>query len=276
MTAAAANHASYADAYGAWMRDPAAWWAAEAQGITWDRPWDAVFDPGLGAFGQWFAGASLNTSVNCLDRHVDRRPRRPGRADLGQPGRRPRSGRSPMPTCCDRTEKLAGALAALGVSRGDRVVIYMPMVPDAAVAMLATARAWARCIRSCSAVSPPPNWPTRIADARPKVIISASCGFEPGRVVRYKPLLDAALAMSPHQPDACLILQRPQARGQLDRRPRPRPTRLRSTAPNRIPASRCRPPIRSISCTPPAPPAAPRASCATMAGMPWRCGTPCG
>jgi propionyl-CoA synthetase len=204
---------SYADAYGAWMRDPAAWWATEAAGITWDRPWDKVFDPALGAFGQWFPGAMLNTCFNCLDRHVEA-----GRGS--QPALiwdSPMTGRIETFTYADllaRTEKLAGALAALGVTRGDRVIIYMPMVPEAAVAMLATARLGAvhSVVFGGFAAA---ELSTRIADAQPKVIISASCGLEPGRVVKYKPLLDAAIAMSPHRPEVCLILQRPQAEASM-------------------------------------------------------------
>ncbi|WP_428485063.1 AMP-binding protein [Rhodopila sp.] len=204
---------SYADAYGAWMHEPAAWWAQEAQGIDWDRCWDQVFDPSLGAFGQWFSGAMLNTCFNCLDRHVI--------AGHGEQAAliwdSPMAGRVETFTYGDllaRTEKLAGALAALGVRRGDRVVIYMPMVPEAAIAMLATARLGAvhSVVFGGFAAA---ELATRIDDAKPKVIISASCGLEPGRVVKYKPLLDAAIAMSPHKPDACLILQRPQDQATL-------------------------------------------------------------
>jgi propionyl-CoA synthetase len=204
---------TYAEAYGDWMRDPESYWAGEAQGITWSKPWTKVFDPSLGAFGQWFAGAELNTCYNCLDRHVET-----GRGD--QPAL---IHDSPMTNTVrtftyndllTRTAKLAGALAALGVTRGDRVVIYMPMVPEAAIAMLATARLGAihSVVFGGFAAA---ELSTRIADARPKVIISASCGLEPGRLVKYKPLLDAAIALSPHKPEACLILQRPQAEAPL-------------------------------------------------------------
>ncbi len=204
---------SYADAYGDWMRDSATYWATEARGITWVQPWDKVFDPAMGAFGQWFAGGSLNTCYNCLDRHVEA-----GRAD--QPALihdSPMTGSVTTFTYRDlltRTAKLAGALAARGVTKGDRVVIYMPMVPEAAIAMLATARLGAvhSVVFGGFAAA---ELSTRIADARPKVIISASCGLEPGRVIKYKPLLDAALALSSHKPDACLILQRPQAAASL-------------------------------------------------------------
>ena len=204
---------SYAEAYGDWTRDPEAYWAGEAQGITWTKPWTKIFDPRLGAFGQWFAGGEMNTCYNCLDRHVET-----GRGD--QPAL---IHDSPMTSTVRtftyndllaRTAKLAGALAALGVTKGDRVVIYMPMVPEAAIAMLATARLGAihSVVFGGFAAA---ELSTRIADAKPKVIISASCGLEPGRLVKYKPLLDAAIALSPHKPDACLILQRPQAEAPL-------------------------------------------------------------
>jgi propionyl-CoA synthetase len=195
------------------MRDPATFWAAEAQGITLYKPWDKVFDPGLGPFGQWFAGAELNTCYNCLDRHVEA-----GRGD--QPALiydSPMTGTVRTFTYLDllkSTAKLAGALAALGVTKGDRVVVYMPMVPETVIAMLATARLGAvhSVVFGGFAAA---ELSTRIADAKPKVIISASCGLEPGRVIKYKPLLDAAIAMSPHKPDACLILQRPQVEASL-------------------------------------------------------------
>src|ERR1700759_2026536 len=191
---------SYAEAYGDWMRDPSAYWAAEAGGITWTRPWEAVFDPTLGVFGQWFAGGMLNTCYNCLDRHVE--AGRGHQAALIYDSAM--TGTVKPFTYNDllaRTEKLAGALAALGVGRGDRVVIYMPMIPEAAVAMLACARLGA--IRSgVFGGFAAAELASRIADAKPKVIVSASCGLEPGRIVKYKPLLAAAIALSPHKPGA--------------------------------------------------------------------------
>ncbi len=205
--------ASYQQAYNACQADPQAWWADIARGITWDRPWDRVFDPAMGAFGQWFAGGILNTCFNCLDRHV-----LAGRGD--QPALiwdSPMTGRIETFTYAQllaRTAKLAGALAAKGVGRGDRVVIYMPMVPEAALAMLACARLGAvhSVVFGGFAAA---ELASRIADAKPRVIVSASCGLEPGRVVKYKPLLDAAIELSPHKPEACLVLQRPQAEAAL-------------------------------------------------------------
>ncbi len=203
----------YVQAYDAWRADPAAWWARCAEGITWDQRWDRVFDPSLGPYGRWFAGATLNTCFNCVDRHVAAgRGEQPALIwDSAMTGRVEAFTYSQMQT---RTAKMAGALAALGVQYGDRVVIYLPMVPEAAIAMLACARLGAihSVVFGGFAAA---ELASRIADAKPKVIVSASCGLEPGRVVKYKPLLDAAIALSPHKPDACLILQRDAERAEL-------------------------------------------------------------
>ncbi len=198
----------YDQAYAAWRRDPAGYWGEAARAIDWDRAPDRVFDPALGVYGRWFPGGRLNTCFNAVDRHVAA-----GRGD--QPAiihDSPMTGRIETLTYAAlqaRVARLAGALAARGVGAGDRVVIYMPMVPEAAIAMLATARLGAvhSVVFGGFAAA---ELAARIADARPKAIVSASCGLEPGRVVAYKPLLDAAIALSPHKPDACLILQRPE------------------------------------------------------------------
>ncbi len=204
---------SYDEAYAAWKHDPLAWWANAAEGISWTKRWDQVFDPSLGAHGQWFAGGMLNTCFNCLDRHVDAgRGAQPALIwDSAMTGKIVSYTYAELR---DRTAKLAGALADRGVTKGDRVVIYMPMVPEAAIAMLACARLGAihSVVFGGFAAA---ELATRIGDAKPKVIVSASCGLEPGRVVKYKPLLDLAIELSPHKPDACLILQREQAIAEL-------------------------------------------------------------
>jgi len=200
---------AYDQAYAAWQRDPDAWWGEIAEGIAWEKRWDKVFDPSLGPYGQWFAGGTLNTCYNCIDRHVAAgRGAQPALIwDSAMIGRVETFTYAQM---LRRVGKFAGALARLGVGRGDRVVIYLPMVPEAAVAMLACAR-----LGSIHSVVfggfAAAELASRIADAQPKVIVSASCGLEPGRVIHYKPLLDAAIALSPHKPHACLILQREQA-----------------------------------------------------------------
>src|ERR1700686_286946 len=196
-----------------WKRDPEGWGGNAAEGITWSKRWDRVFDPSLGAYGQWFAGGMLNTCYNCVDRHVEAgRGEQP--ALIWDSAMTNRVVTHTYADLRDRTAKLAGALAALGVGIGDRVVIYMPMVPEAAIAMLACARLGAihSVVFGGFAAA---ELATRIADAKPKVIVSASCGLEPNRVIKYKPLLDLAIELSPHKPDACLILQREQATAEL-------------------------------------------------------------
>ncbi len=213
MTTAASAPERYDAAYAAWRGDPEDWWAEAASGVDWDRPWDNVFDPHIGPYGSWFTGATLNTCFNCLDRHVAA-----GRAQ--QPALiwdSPMTGQVEVFTYArllERTAKLAGALAARCVGRGDRVVIYMPMVPEAVIAMLACARLGAIYSVVFGGFASA-ELAARIADAKPKVIVSASCGLEPGRTVLYKPLLDAAIGLSPHKPDACLILQRAAAKAEL-------------------------------------------------------------
>ncbi|MBW6398609.1 propionyl-CoA synthetase [Roseomonas sp. HJA6] len=199
----------YDATYAAWRRDPDGYWAGAARGITWDAPAAQVFDPSQGVYGRWFPGGRLNTCFNAVDRHVAA-----GRG--AQPAiiwDSPMTGRVETITYADlldRVSRVAGALAARGVGKGDRVIVYMPMVPEAAIAMLACARLGAvhSVVFGGFAAA---ELATRIADAKPKAIVSASCGLEPGRVVKYKPLLDAAIGLSPHKPDAVLILQRPES-----------------------------------------------------------------
>ena len=204
-----AAESRYDETYEAWRRDPEAFWMRAAGGIDWDRAPDRAFDPGQGVYGRWFPGGMLNTCHNAVDRHVAAGCG--GQAAIIHDS--PITGRAPTTLTYaelqSRTAKLAGALAACGVGRGDRVVIYMPMVPEAAIAMLACARLGAvhSVVFGGFAAA---ELAARIADAEPRAVISASCGIEPGRVVPYKPLLDAAIALSPHKPGACLILQRPE------------------------------------------------------------------
>ena len=199
----------YDETYAAWKQDPETFWAEAAKGLDWDAPAARVFDGSMGVYGRWFPGGMLNTCHNAVDRHVAA-----GRG--AQPAivwDSPMTGQIVTITYAalqTRVAKLAGALAARGVARGERVVIYMPMIPEAAIAMLACARLGAvhSVVFGGFAAA---ELAARIADAKPRAIVSASCGLEPGRVVKYKPLLDAAIALSPHKPDAVLILQREQS-----------------------------------------------------------------
>ncbi len=205
--------AGYDATYAAWQRDPDGFWREAAQGIDWDTPPTRIFDPAMGVYGRWFPGGMLNTCFNAVDRHVA--AGRGAQAAIIYDS--PMTGRVETISYAQllgRVAKLAGALAARGVTRGERVVIYMPMVPEAAIAMLACARLGAvhSVVFGGFAAA---ELAARIADAKPKAIISASCGLEPGRIVQYKPLLDAAIALSPHKPGAVLILQREQAQCDL-------------------------------------------------------------
>ena len=203
----------YDVAYASWRQNPARWWETAADGIVWERRWDRAFDADARPHGAWFPGGMLNISYNCLDRHVD----------AGNGARTALIWDSPMTRqnvrfsyaeLRDRVARTAGALAARGVGHGDRVVIYMPMVPEALIAMLACARLGAVHSVVFGGFAAP-ELASRIADATPKAIVSASCGLEPGRIVAYKPMLDAAIALSPHKPDVCLILQRPSLAAEL-------------------------------------------------------------
>ncbi|HEV8016645.1 MAG TPA: propionyl-CoA synthetase [Stellaceae bacterium] len=188
------------------LADPEGFWAEAAAAIDWERRWDMVLDKSRPPFYRWFAGGRLNTCWNALDRHVER-----GRSEqLALIYDSPLAGQIKRFTyrqLRDETAKLAGALTALGVARGDRVIIYMPLVPEAVMAMLACARIGAIHSVVFGGFAAP-ELATRIDDAQPKAILSASCGIEPGRIVAYKPLLDQAIELARHKPAATLILQR--------------------------------------------------------------------
>jgi propionyl-CoA synthetase len=190
------------------LEEPEAFWADAAAAIDWDEPWQRVLDDSRAPFYRWFAGGRMNSCYNALDRHVES-----GRAD--QPALiydSPVTDTVTMFTYSelrDAVARFAGALAAQGVERGDRVIVYMPMVPEALIAMLACARLGAvhSVVFGGFAAH---ELAARIDDARPAVIVSASCGVEPTRIVDYKPMLDAALDIAEHAPPACVILQREQ------------------------------------------------------------------
>src|SRR5881398_2874683 len=191
------------------LEEPEAFWAEAAAAIDWDEPWQGVLDDSRAPFYRWFAGGRMNTCFNALDRHVER-----GRGD--QPAL---IYDSPVADTVatftyaelrDAVARFAGALAAQGVERGDRVIVYMPMVPEAVIAMLACARLGAihSVVFGGFAAH---ELATRIEDAKPKAIVCGSCGLEVNRVVPYKPLLDKAIELASVQPRHCIILQRPQA-----------------------------------------------------------------
>ncbi|MFN0284876.1 MAG: propionyl-CoA synthetase [Kineosporiaceae bacterium] len=210
------GNGAYATAYRRSIEDPAGFWGEAAAGIDWITAPERVLDDDTPPFYRWFSGGVLNTCFNAIDRHVVR-----GRAD--QPAivyDSPVTGSQRTITYAqllDQVARFAGVLRALGVEKGDRVVVYMPMVPEAAVAMLACARIGAVHSVVFGGFAPH-ELAIRIDDATPKVVVSASCGIEPTRTIAYKPMLDAAIDLATHQPDRCVILQRPQVVAELGER----------------------------------------------------------
>ncbi|HZN19320.1 MAG TPA: propionyl-CoA synthetase [Micromonosporaceae bacterium] len=203
----------YADAFRRSITDPDGFWGEAAKAIDWYRPPTVVLDRSNEPFYRWFSDGQLNTCFNALDRHVAG-----GRADqaaLVYDSPVTGSKRSfTYQELLDEVARLAGALRNLGVATGDRVVIYLPMVPEAVVAMLACARIGA--VHSVVFGGFAANeLALRIDDAAPKVVLLASCGIEVNRVVEYKPMLDRAIELANHKPQACVVLQRPQARAGL-------------------------------------------------------------
>src|ERR671925_2302212 len=198
----------YDEVYRRWSGAPESFWGEAAEEIHWYKKWDRVLDASRPPFYRWFGGGMVNTCYNALDRHVEQ----------GRGNQQALIYDSPVTKTIktfsyrelrDEVARFAGVLVRQGLQKGDRVIIYMPMVPEALVAMLACARVGV--IHSVVFGGFAANeLATRIDDAKPKLIVSASCGLEPGRVVAYKPLLDGAIEMSKHKPDACLILQREQ------------------------------------------------------------------
>jgi propionyl-CoA synthetase len=197
----------YHEVYAAWRNDPEAFWAEAARDIDWYNLWDKVFDPYAGEYGRWFVGAECNTAYNCLDRHVLR----------GRGGQKALIYDSPVTkqtksfTYAELRNEVAvfgAVLQDLGVKKGDRVIIYLPMIPEAAIAMLACARIGAihSVVFGGFAAS---ELATRINDSKPVAIVSASCGIETARVIPYKPLLDKAIELAAHKPSACVVYQRP-------------------------------------------------------------------
>ncbi|BBX53882.1 propionyl-CoA synthetase [Mycolicibacterium poriferae] len=215
----------YRDLFDASITDPAGFWADAATAVTWTREPQRILDDSNPPFYRWFPDAELNTCANALDRHVYGGQER---SDSGISY----GGRAEQPALIydsavtdtkrvytyaellDETARFAGALRGLGVGKGDRVVIYMPMIPEAVIAMLACARLGAVHSVVFGGFAPH-ELAVRIDDVRPTVIVSASCGIEPTRVVEYKPMLDAAIAAVEHPPTHCVVVQRDRHRCDL-------------------------------------------------------------
>lgn len=195
------------------LENPHDFWANAAEEVFWYRKWDQVLDDSAAPFSRWFVGGRTNTAYNALDRHI-----LDGRGDqvalIYDSPVTDTVTRYTYSELRDRVARFAGALRELGVGYGDRVIIYMPMIPEAVIAMLATARLGAVHSVVFGGFAPH-ELATRIDDCTPKCIVSASCGIEPGRLVPYKPLLDAAIDHAAHKPDHCVIFQRPMAEAEM-------------------------------------------------------------
>src|SRR5210317_1183377 len=204
---------NYADIHRASLEDPDKFWGEAAEGIDWDTPWDKVLDnPAPGTY-RWFAGGRLNTCYNALDRHVER-----GRGDqtaiIYDSAVTDTQRKISYTELLADVSRFAGALTANGVNKGDRVIIYMPMIPEAIIAVLACARLGAvhSVVFGGFAAA---ELATRIDDAKPELIVSASCGIEPTRLIEYKPLLDEAINLARHKPARCILFQRHQTTATL-------------------------------------------------------------
>ena len=204
---------TYQDIYDSWKSDPEAFWMQAAQSIDWDQaPSKALCDDNAPLY-EWFADAKVNTCWNAVDRHVEAGRGEQTAIIYDSPITHTKREISYV-ELRNRVANLAGALRAKGIEKGDRVIIYMPMIPEALEAMLACARLGAvhSVVFGGFAAH---ELAVRIDDAKPKAIIAASCGLEPGRVVHYKPLLDGAIDQSDHKPDFCVIFQREQEVAEL-------------------------------------------------------------
>ncbi|WP_430397664.1 propionyl-CoA synthetase [Ferrovibrio sp.] len=197
----------YKTLYAEAKSDPIGYWQRQAQRVAWSKPHERVLDDSNPPFYRWYPGAELNTCYNALDRHIE----------AGHGNRAALIYDSPVTNTVksysytelrEQVAKLAGAIRALGVQKGDRVIIYMAMTLEAVIAMLACARIGAVHSVVFGGFAPR-ELATRIDDAKPVLMIASSCGLEPGRVVEYKPLLDQAIEIAAHKPQACLVFQRP-------------------------------------------------------------------
>jgi len=203
----------YLTAHARSLLEPESFWSEAATAISWFRRWDRVLDDSRPPFYRWFPGGVLNTCYNAVDRHVARGRGKQVALIYDSPVT-DTVRRFTFDDLLREVSTLAGGLQAQGIRKGDRVLVYMPGVPEAIFAMLACARLGAIHSVVFGGFASK-ELATRIDDAKPKLILTASCGIEPTRVVPYKPLLDAAIELAAHKPEACVVLQRPQAAATL-------------------------------------------------------------
>jgi propionyl-CoA synthetase len=207
------TNSAYDEVYRRWRETPESFWAEAAEEIHWYKKWDRVLDASRPPFYRWFTGGMVNTCYNALDRHVER-----GRGD--QPALiydSPVTGTIKTFSyreLLDEVARFAGVLVRQRLQKGDRVIIYMPMVPEALIAMLACARVGVVHSVVFGGFASH-ELASRINDAQPKLIISASCGIEADRILPYKPLLDKGIELASAKPERCIILQRPQEKASM-------------------------------------------------------------
>ncbi len=203
----------YAEVFERSISDPNGFWAEAAEAVSWYKKFDKVLDDSNPPFYRWFTGGELNTCYNALDRHVEG-----GRAEqvalIYDSPVTAQVQKFTYKEMLDIVSRFAGVLQGLSVAKGDTVIIYMPMVPQVVVAMLACARLGAIHSVVFGGFAPH-ELAIRIDDAKPKVIVSASCGFEMKKIIEYKPMLDKAIELASHKPRKCVILQRPQVKVEL-------------------------------------------------------------
>ena len=195
------------------IQRPDQYWGEIAKAVHWEKTWDKVLDDSDKPYYRWFTGAEVNTCYNALDLHV-KEGRGEQNAIIYDSAMTGEIRHYTYRQLTEETARFAGALSALGVERGSRVVIYMPMIPETVIAVLACARLGA--IHSVVFGGFASNeLAVRIDDAKPVAIVTASCGLEPGRTIEYKPLVDAAIDLSTHKPAACVVYQRPQVEAKM-------------------------------------------------------------
>ncbi|XP_064602254.1 acyl-CoA synthetase short-chain family member 3, mitochondrial-like [Liolophura sinensis] len=202
------SHTPYDEAFAGAINSPEEFWAAAAEEIVWHKKWNKVLDNSNPPFTQWFPGGELNTTYNCLDRHVE----------AGHGEQTAIIYDSPITDSIAKisynellqeVKTFAGLLTKYGVQRGDRIIIYMPMIPQAIVVMLASARIGAIHALVFGGFAAK-ELSVRINHAKPRIIVSVNCGVEPGKTIRYKPILDEAINLSDHKPQSCIIYDRPE------------------------------------------------------------------
>ena len=209
-----ADKSKYAEVYSESINQPDIFWGKAAEDVVWNKKWDKVLDDSKKPFYRWFSGGEVNTCDNALDYQVESGRGEQNAIIYDSPVTNTVQ-KITYKELLDKVSKFAGAISALGVKKGDTVIIYMPMIPEALVAVLSCARIGA--VHSVVFGGFAPNeLAIRIDDAKPKIIISASCGIEGKKTIPYKPLLDEAIKIAAHKPQKCVIYQRPQVKADMD------------------------------------------------------------